>query len=31
MRMPGLSKKPAAHNIDIDDDGNITGVSSRIK
>lgn len=29
MRMPGLSKKPAAHNIDIDDDGNITGVSSQ--
>ena len=31
MRMPGLSKKPAAHNIDIDDDGNITGVSTLIK
>jgi formate--tetrahydrofolate ligase len=28
LRMPGLSKMPAAYNIDIDDDGNITGVSS---
>lgn len=28
MRMPGLSKTPAAHNIDIDDQGNIIGVSS---
>ena len=31
MRMPGLSKKPAAHNIDIDDDGNISGVSNLVK
>ncbi len=28
LRMPGLSKKPAAYNIDIDDQGNITGVSN---
>ena len=28
LRMPGLSKMPAAFNIDIDDQGNITGVSS---
>ena len=28
LRMPGLSKMPAAYNIDIDDQGNITGVSS---
>ena len=28
LRMPGLSKMPAAYNIDIDDEGNITGVSS---
>ena len=28
LRMPGLSKVPAAFNIDIDNDGNITGVSS---
>jgi formate--tetrahydrofolate ligase len=27
MRMPGLSKMPAAYNIDIDDKGTITGVS----
>ena len=27
LRMPGLSKAPAAYNIDIDDDGNITGIS----
>ncbi len=27
LRMPGLSKVPAAYNIDIDDDGNITGIS----
>jgi len=27
LRMPGLSKMPAAFNIDIDDQGNITGVS----
>mgnify|MGYP001027439864 CR=1 FL=1 len=27
LRMPGLSKVPAAFNIDIDDDGNITGIS----
>ena len=26
MTMPGLSKKPSAENIDIDDDGNITGI-----
>jgi formate--tetrahydrofolate ligase len=28
LRMPGLSKMPAAYNIDIDDEGNITGVST---
>ena len=28
LRMPGLSKMPAAYNIDIDDEGVITGVSS---
>jgi formate--tetrahydrofolate ligase len=27
LRMPGLSKTPAAFGIDIDDDGNITGIS----
>lgn len=27
MRMPGLPKVPAAENIDIDKDGNITGLS----
>lgn len=27
MRMPGLAKVPAAYKIDIDDDGNITGIS----
>ena len=27
LRMPGLSKAPAAYHIDIDDDGNITGVT----
>jgi formate--tetrahydrofolate ligase len=27
LRMPGLSKTPAAYNIDIDDSGNITGIS----
>ena len=26
MTMPGLSKTPSAENIDIDDDGNITGI-----
>ena len=26
LRMPGLSKKPAANKIDIDDKGNITGI-----
>ncbi len=26
MRMPGLAKVPAAFNIDIDDEGNITGI-----
>ena len=26
MRMPGLPSKPAAENIDIDTDGNITGL-----
>lgn len=26
MRMPGLPKKPSAENIDIDDDGNISGL-----
>ncbi len=28
LRMPGLSKKPAAYHIDIDDQGTITGVSN---
>jgi len=28
LRMPGLSKSPAAYQIDIDDSGNISGVSS---
>ena len=28
LRMPGLSKVPAAYHIDIDDDGNITGISN---
>ena len=27
LRMPGLSKKPAAFSIDIDDNGNITGIT----
>jgi len=27
LRMPGLSKQPAAYNIDIDDRGNITGIT----
>jgi formate--tetrahydrofolate ligase len=27
LRMPGLSKVPAAYNIDIDDKGNITGIA----
>jgi formate--tetrahydrofolate ligase len=26
LRMPGLSRTPAALNIDIDDEGNITGI-----
>ena len=26
MTMPGLPKVPAAENIDVDDDGNITGL-----
>jgi len=26
MRMPGLPAKPAAHNIDIDDDGHVSGL-----
>lgn len=26
MKMPGLSKSPAAHNIDIDEDGNVIGL-----
>ena len=26
MTMPGLSKQPAAYSIDVDDDGNITGL-----
>jgi formate--tetrahydrofolate ligase len=26
MTMPGLPKKPAAYSIDIDDDGNISGL-----
>ncbi len=28
LRMPGLSKAPAAYHIDIDDEGNITGVTA---
>jgi len=28
LRMPGLSKSPAAYHIDIDDDGNITGITA---
>jgi len=28
LRMPGLSKVPAAYHIDIDDDGNITGITT---
>ncbi len=27
LRMPGLAKKPAAFNIDIDDNGTITGIT----
>jgi formate--tetrahydrofolate ligase len=27
LRMPGLAKAPAAYNIDIDDDGVITGIN----
>jgi len=27
LRMPGLARVPAANNINIDDDGNITGIS----
>ncbi len=27
LRMPGLAKRPAAFDIDVDDDGNITGLS----
>jgi len=27
LRMPGLAKVPAAYNIDIDDDGHITGIN----
>ena len=26
LTMPGLPKSPAAYNIDVDDDGNITGL-----
>ena len=26
MTMPGLPKKPAAYNIDVDKNGNITGL-----
>jgi len=26
MRMPGLPNNPAAENIDIDENGNITGL-----
>jgi formate--tetrahydrofolate ligase len=26
MTMPGLSKQPSAYSIDIDDNGNITGL-----
>ncbi|HYA14770.1 MAG TPA: formate--tetrahydrofolate ligase [Syntrophales bacterium] len=28
LRMPGLSKVPAAYHIDIDDNGNITGITA---
>ena len=28
LRMPGLSKSPAAYHIDIDDEGNITGITA---
>ena len=28
LRMPGLSKVPAAYHIDIDDEGNITGITT---
>jgi formate--tetrahydrofolate ligase len=28
LRMPGLSKTPAAYHIDIDDDGKITGITT---
>ncbi|HUH65519.1 MAG TPA: formate--tetrahydrofolate ligase [Syntrophales bacterium] len=28
LRMPGLSKAPAAYHIDIDDDGNISGITA---
>ncbi len=28
LRMPGLSKAPAAYHIDIDDDGNVTGITT---
>ena len=27
LRMPGLAKAPAAYNINIDDDGIITGIN----
>jgi len=27
LRMPGLAKTPAAYRIDIDDHGNISGIS----
>lgn len=30
MRMPGLPKVPAAYHIDIDDDGNITGITGSL-
>jgi formate--tetrahydrofolate ligase len=30
LRMPGLSKTPAAYHIDIDDDGNITGINTPV-
>jgi formate--tetrahydrofolate ligase len=28
LRMPGLAKVPAAYHIDIDNDGNITGINA---